>query len=103
MAECQYHPHRWPRPYRFVVVRKTLPEEDTPQTTLFTVGRYTYRAFVTNLRLRPLAVYRFYNDRAAAENIIKELKADYPLAKIPSGQSLPTQPTSICCSSPTTW
>jgi hypothetical protein len=27
-----------------------------------------------------------YNDRAAVELIIKELKADYPLAKIPTGQ-----------------
>lgn len=86
LAECQYQPHRWPHPYRFVVVRKTLPEEDSPQTTLFTVGRYTYRAFVTNLRIWPLAVYRLYNDRAAVELIIKELKADYPLAKIPTGQ-----------------
>jgi hypothetical protein len=86
LAVCQYQPHRWPCPYRFVVVRKTLPEEDSPQTTLFTVGRYTYRAFVTNLQLWPLAVYRFYNDRAAVELIIKELKADYPLAKIPTGQ-----------------
>jgi hypothetical protein len=86
VAERQYQPHRWPHPYRFVVVRKTLPEEDSPQTTLFTVGRYSYRAFVTNLRIGPLAVYRLYNDRAAVELIIKELKADYPLAKIPSGQ-----------------
>ena len=60
VAECQYQPHRWPRPYRFVVVRKTLPEEDSPQTTLFTVGRYSYHAFVTNLRIWPIAVYRFY-------------------------------------------
>jgi hypothetical protein len=86
VAECQYQPHRWPHPYRFVVVRKALPEEDSPQTTLFTVGRYTYRAFVTNLQIWPLAVYRFYNDRAAVENIIKELRADYPLAKIPTSQ-----------------
>jgi len=86
VAECQYQPHGWPHPYRFVVVRKTLPEEDSPQTTLFTVGRYTYHAFVTNLRIWPSAVYRFYNERAAMENIIKELKADYPLAKIPTGQ-----------------
>lgn len=84
VAECPYQPHGWPRPYRFVVVRKTLPEEESLQTTLFTVGRYVYHAFVTNLRLGPLAVYRFYNDRAAVELIIKELKADYPLAKIPS-------------------
>jgi hypothetical protein len=86
VAECQYQPHRWPQPYRFVVVRKTLPEEQSPQTTLFTMGRYNYHAFVTNLRIGPLAVYRFYNDRAAVENIIKELRADYPLAKIPTGQ-----------------
>ena len=86
VAECQYQPHRWPRPYRFVIVRKTLPEEDTPQTTLFTVGRYTYHAFVTNFRIWPLAVYRLYNDRAGVENIIKQLKFDYPLAKIPTGQ-----------------
>lgn len=86
VAECQYQPHGWPQPYRFVVVRKTLPEEETAQTTLFTLGRYSYHAFVTNFRIRPLAVYRFYNDRAAVENIIKELKADYPLAKIPTSQ-----------------
>ena len=86
VAECQYQPYRWPRPYRFVIVRKSLPEEDSPQTTLFTVGRYTYHAFVTNFRIWPIAVYRFYNVRAAIENIIKELKQDYPLAKIPTGQ-----------------
>lgn len=86
VAECQYQPHRWPQPYRVVVVRKTLPEEESPQTTLFTVERYSYHAFVTNFRIWPLAVYRFYNDRAAVENIIKELRADYPLAKIPTGQ-----------------
>ena len=72
------------RPYRFVVVRKSLPEEGTAQTTLVTLDRSTYHAFVTNLHLRPLSVYRFYNDRAAVELIIKELKADYPLAKIPT-------------------
>lgn len=86
VAECHYQPHGWLRPYRFVVVRKTLPEEESLQTTLFTLGRYVFHAFVTNLRLGPLAVYRFYNDRAAVELIIKELKTDYPLAKIPTGQ-----------------
>jgi len=86
IAECEYQPHGWPHPYRFVVVRKALPEEESPQTTLFTVGRYSYHAFVTNFRVWPLAVYRFYNGRAALENIIKELKADYPLAKIPTAQ-----------------
>jgi Transposase DDE domain group 1 len=86
VAECSYQPHGWPHPYRFVVVRKSLPEEETAQTKLFTLGRYAYHAFVTNLHLRPLSIYRFYNDRATVELIIKELKADYPLAKIPTHQ-----------------
>jgi Transposase DDE domain group 1 len=86
VAECQYQPHRWPRPYRFVVLRKTLPEEESSQTTLLTVGRYTYQAYATNFRIGPHAVCRFYNQRAGMENIIKELKYDYPLAKIPTGQ-----------------
>lgn len=86
VAECAYQPHHWPHPYRFVVVRKSLPEEDSPQTTLFTSGRYSYHVFVTNFRIAPIAGYRFYNNRAAIELIIKELKADYPLAKIPTGQ-----------------
>ncbi len=86
VAECQYQPHGWVHLYRFVIVRKALPEEDSAQTTLFTMGRYSYHAFMTNFRLRPHAVYRFYNARAAVELIIKELRADYPLAKIPTGQ-----------------
>lgn len=43
-------------------------------------------AFVTNLRILPLAVYRFYIDRAAVKVLIKELKTDCPLAEIPTGQ-----------------
>ena len=86
VAECSYQPHGWPHAYRFVVVRKRLPEEETTQTKLFSLGRYAYHAFVTNLHLRPLSIYRFYNDRATVELIIKELKADYPLAKIPTHQ-----------------
>jgi hypothetical protein len=56
VAECRYQPHGWPQPYRFVVVRKTLPEEESPQTTLFTVGRDSYHAFVTNFLLWSLTV-----------------------------------------------
>ena len=49
-------------------------------------GRPRNRTHAAQSRLRPLWVYRFYNDRAAVELIIKELKADYPLAKIPTHQ-----------------
>jgi len=36
------------------------------------------------VEILPLNVWKFYNARAAVELIIKELKADYPLAKIPT-------------------
>jgi hypothetical protein len=48
------------------------------------MGKYSYQVIVTNLKLKPLNAWRFYNGRAAVELIIKELKEDYPLAKIPT-------------------
>lgn len=39
---------------------------------------------MTNLTLTPLNTWKFYNGRAGIELIIKELKGDYPLAKIPT-------------------
>ena len=83
-AEFWYQPHRWPEPYRFVVIRRTLAEDPSAQLTLFTVKRYTYQALVTNLDLEPINLWRFYNDRAALELIIRELKGDYPLGRVPT-------------------
>lgn len=83
-AEFSYQPHGWSHPYRFVVIRRPKPEDPTEQLSLFPIGRYVYQVFVTNLNLKPINVWRFYNRRAAVELIIKELKGDYPLAKIPT-------------------
>lgn len=83
-AEFQYQPHRWPRPYRFVVIRRPVAEEPSDQLTLFTVKRHTHQVLVTNLDLQPLNLWRFYNDRAALELIIRELKGDYPLGRVPT-------------------
>lgn len=84
-GEFHYQPHGWLRPYRFVVIRRALAEEPSEQLSLLTVGRHTYQVFVTNLRCAPATVWHRYNGRAGVELIIKELKADYPLAKIPTG------------------
>jgi len=84
VAEFRYQPLRWPQPYRFVVVRRPQPEEPTDQLTLFTLGKYHYQVLVTNLPLQPLNLWRFYNDRAAVELIVKQLKGDYALGSIPS-------------------
>jgi hypothetical protein len=48
------------------------------------MGKYSYQVIVTNMKLTPLHIWRFYNGRAAVELIIKELKGDYPLGKIPT-------------------
>jgi len=83
-AEFYYQPIRWKKKYRFIVIRRPIPEEPTEQLTLFSIGKYSYQVIATNLKLTPLNVWKFYNGRAAVELIIKELKGDYPLGKIPT-------------------
>ncbi len=84
VGEFLYQPFRWPHPARFVVIRRPQPEEPTAQLTLFTLGKYHYQVLVTNLALQPLHLWRFYTDRAGIERIVRELKGDYPLGKIPA-------------------
>lgn len=83
-GEFQYCPQGWPGPRRFVVIRRPVPEEPSAQLTLFQMGGYSYQALVTNLALQPLSLWRFYNRRARAELIIRELKYAYALGKIPT-------------------
>jgi hypothetical protein len=84
VAEFRYQPTRWPHAYRFVVIRRPQPEEPAEQLTLFKLGRYHYQVLVTNLPLQPLNLWRFYNDRAGIELLIKQLKGDYALGSIPT-------------------
>lgn len=83
-AEFQYQPQGWPGPRRFVVIRRPVPEEPSWQLHLFQLGRFHYQAFVTNLPLTPLYLWRFYNDRSQAELVIRQLKEAYALGKIPT-------------------
>lgn len=83
-AEFSYKPWRWKRSHRFVVIRRPLPEKDSEQLTLFAMTRYAYQVFVTNLHMEPRNIWHFYRGRAGIELIIKELKEDYTLAKIPT-------------------
>ena len=66
------------------MIRRAQPEEPSAQLTLFKLGRYHYQVFVTNLDLQPLNLWRFYNDRAGIELIIRTLKGDYALGAIPT-------------------
>lgn len=39
---------------------------------------------MTNLPLPPFNLWRFYNDRAGVESLIKQLTGDYALGRIPT-------------------
>ena len=84
MAEFEHRLHGWPQARRFVVARRFIPQEE-PQTTLFILGRYVYRAWVTNMDLTPAGIWHFYDGRAGMEPRICELREDYALRKIPTG------------------
>jgi len=87
VAEFQYQPMRWSKPYRFIVVRRPVREDDeAEQLTLFQMKRHTYQVLVTNLDLTPLNVWKFYNKRASIEQLIRELKGDYGIGHIPTRQ-----------------
>lgn len=83
-SEFTYQPLKWKKEYRFIAIRRPIPEDPSEQLTLFTIGNYSYQVLVTNMKLNPLNTWKFYNKRAAVELIIKELKEDYPLGKIPT-------------------
>ncbi len=88
-AECEfrYQPNGWDQAFRFVALRYEKKADEVEageaeQYQLFETSRYTYRVFVTNLE-EPidLAVW-FYNQRAGAENLIKEANNDAGLAAL---------------------
>jgi hypothetical protein len=69
---------------RCIVARRPMGEAE-PEPTLFTLARYAYRAWVTNLTLRPAGVWHFYDGRAGMEPRIGELREHFALRKIPTG------------------
>jgi hypothetical protein len=87
-CEFWYQPNGWGRAYRFVALRyaqKPAGQVDTPeQYQLFETADYKYRVFVTNFEEPIAQVVWFYNQRAGAENLIKEANNDAGLAAHPS-------------------
>lgn len=90
-AEFHYTPMRWKQPHRFVVIRRKLPDKPQDQPTLFTLERYSYQIFVTNIPLEAHNIWYFYRGRASIEIHIKELKQDFYLTKIPTNSFLANQ------------
>jgi hypothetical protein len=88
-CEFWYQPEGWGKAYRFLALRYEKKDEATQQRQqyqLFDTPKYVYRVFVTNLGAELAMLVWFYNQRAGAENLIKEANNDAGLAAHPSKQ-----------------
>lgn len=83
IAECE-HRLSIREPARRCIVARRLIEETESEPTLFTLSRYAYRAWITNLPLTPSGVWHFYDGRASMEPRIGELREHFALRKIPT-------------------
>jgi len=88
-CEFRYQPDGWGNACRFVALRYDKEPEPVKagaveQYQLFENGGYTYRVFVTNLEDPINLAAWFYNQRAGAENLIKEANNDAGLTAHPS-------------------
>ena len=88
-CEFWYQPEGWGKAYRFIALRykkKEKTAEEHEQYQLFDSPEYNYRVFVTNMEEAIDLLVWFYNQRAGAENLIKEANNDAGLAAHPSGR-----------------
>src|SRR6266852_6234245 len=83
IAELEHRTSERAPARRCVVARRPIEETD-PEPTLFTLARYLYRAWITNLTLSPAGVRHFYDGRAGMEPRIRELREDFALRRIPT-------------------
>ena len=83
IAECEHRVSERAPVRRCIVARRPM-EETEPEPTLFTLARYAYRAWVTDLPLSPAGVWHFYDGRAGMEPRIGELREHFALRKIPT-------------------
>lgn len=76
-AQFYYQPAKWPKPYRFIVVRKPKGQD------LFGTV-YRYHAIVTNQSFgNPDFILQRHRRHANVENSIKELKSGFGLSLLP--------------------
>jgi hypothetical protein len=90
-CEFRYQPEGWEKAFRFIALR--YPKQPQPsdldepeQYQLFDTPEYSYRVFVTNMTDAIYLLTWFYNQRAGAENLIKEANNDAGLATHPSAR-----------------
>jgi Transposase DDE domain group 1 len=86
-CEFKYQPEGWAKAYRFMALRYEKKDEaPQEQYQLLQTKDYMYRVFVTDMTDPIELLVWFYNQRAGAENLIKEANNDAGLAAHPSRQ-----------------
>jgi hypothetical protein len=86
-CEFRYQPEGWGKVYRFIALRYQKKEEaPKEQYQLWETPEYIYRVFVTDMKDAIDLLVWVYNQRAGAENLIKEANNDAGLAAHPSRQ-----------------
>ena len=90
-CEFRYQPDGWSKAHRFIALRyqkrpKPRPAGEPEQYQLFDTPEYSYRVFVTNMKDAIALLTWFYQQRAGAENLIKEANNDAGLAAHPSAR-----------------
>ena len=90
-CEFLYQPEGWGKAYRFLALRyhqqpPASAAEQPEQYQLFDTPEYCYRVFVTSMTDAIYLLTWFYNQRAGAENLIKEANNDAGLAAYPSAR-----------------
>ncbi|MGA7921750.1 MAG: IS1380 family transposase [Candidatus Acidiferrales bacterium] len=87
--QCEFHyqPEGWGKAYRFIALRyEKKDEERKEQYQLLQTAEYIYRVFVTDMKDEIELLVWHYDQRAGAENLIKEANNDAGLAAHPSRQ-----------------
>ncbi len=75
--------------FRYYYVERT--KRDSHQGDLFEATDYTYRVIVSNKEHQPQVAFRHYNQRGRCEKSIEELKNQYALGKMVSGNFIVTK------------
>jgi hypothetical protein len=88
-CEFGYQPEGWGKAYGFIALRyqkqpRPSQDDEPEQYQLFDTPEYSYRVFVTHMTDAIDLLAWFYNQRAGAENLIKEANNDGGLAAHPS-------------------
>jgi len=82
VAELRYQAAGWKKPRRMVVIREEIKEGEKKkkEPKLLELKGHTYQVIVTDIEgWAPEEVWRFYNDRANVENMVKEGMMGYGL------------------------